>query len=225
MSFFKNIIFALFISILSLSPILVNAISPNIDKKNVLDLPTSASYFIADICNDALKTINTKNITENELYKKFDDILNAKFKIKSIARFALGPKFKLLKDNLKNEYISYFKNMLIKFYAHQFQEFKNAKIAIENSTFKDATKSQLISVKTKVAYKNKVILVEWLVEPVEPNNNCSTNKETPFLISDVKVDNISMKKVQREEITGLLKNKTIDAFMEIFKKDYQTLNV
>lgn len=209
MSFFKKAVYVGLVSLLALSYIPLEARDA---QKEIAAESQSAKSFISDLCNKALKVLNTPSISQENINREFKGILNSGFDIEYTAKFSFGREgYKSFSESQKKDFLNCFENMLIKLYSKRFLEFKDAQISVTN-VLQKTPKDSVIT--TRIIYGKNNILVNWVVKKI--NNS--------FFVRDVLMNNISMKKIQREEVHGLFqKTKNINSFLNEFKRRYATL--
>lgn len=209
MSFLKKAAYGLLIGLLAISYVQVKALDTQ--NKPSVARPENAQNFVLDLCNKALKVLNTPSISQENINREFKGILNSGFDIEYTAKFAFVRGYKSFSDPQKKDFLNCFENMLIKLYSKRFLEFKDAQISVTN-VLQKTPKDSVIT--TRIIYGKNNILVNWVVKKI--NNS--------FFVRDVLMNNISMKKIQREEVHGLFqKTKNINSFLNEFKRRYATL--
>jgi ABC-type transporter MlaC component len=122
---------------------------------------TDPGKVVENICQDALRLINTPGATKQQIATGFKSILEKYFAIENIGKFVLGPKHRQLKEIDLQAFLRSFRNMLIKFYSSSFNDYKSAKISIikvrrEGSAGNHTTVTSSITLPNRPA-----ILVEW----------------------------------------------------------------
>lgn len=208
MLFLKKAVYVGLVSLLALSYIPLEALDA---QKEIAAESQSATSFISDLCNKALKVLNTPSISQENINREFKGILNSGFDIEYTAKFSFGREYKSFSESQKKDFLNCFENMLIKLYSRRFLEFKDAQISVTNVLQK--TPEDCV-ITTRIIYGKNNILVNWVVK--KRNNS--------FFVRDVLMNNISMKKIQREEVHGLFqKTKNINSFLNEFKRRYATL--
>ncbi|MDR1983113.1 MAG: ABC transporter substrate-binding protein [Holosporaceae bacterium] len=164
--------------------------------------------FVKNLGNSAIEIINIPEITEEEVIKKFTDIVESNFAVDSMAKFSLGRHNRLLTTLQKKDFLYCFINMLIKLYVSNFREYKTAKFNIV-SVKKKAKSHYLIDSKVSISGKKDTIIT-WFVL-------CKNG--TPKIYNAV-LNEVSMGQILRAEIQGSIAEKGLDKFMKEFKNKY-----
>jgi ABC-type transporter MlaC component len=167
--------------------------------------------FVQNLGNDAISIINTPEISRDEIIKKFGNIVEANFSVNQMAKFAVGRHAKSLKDGEKNEFLKNFTKMLIKLYASNFEEYKTAKFTVIGQRRK--SENQFI-VESKVVIPGKPeVMIAWHV----------SKNEGKFLITDAVTNEVSIRLILQEQISGIISEKGLQKFLIEFAEKYEEL--
>ncbi len=174
-----------------------------------------AKSFVQDLGDQAISIINKQGISDQQVKKEFTAVLDKKFAMVRIARYAMGASYKLLTEEEKQVFLKWFKNKQIKEYLSQFKEYKKAKLIVKSAVIKGSQSGQvLVNSVVKVPGKKDIDL-SW---SVYPNND--KNSKDKFKIYDVVSNNISISKVQRSECQGIISKKGgLKKFVKYLKEE------
>lgn len=175
--FMKFIIFAF----LLFMPMAVQANSdPAIQAKQ-------AENFIRDLGQDAINAMESTSGDETARRAQFKKILNNKFDMNTISRFAMGRYWAVATDSEKREYTKLFKKMIVDVYTNRFSDYSG----------------QTITVKGAKSAGNKDFIVNSLIvgggQPIRVDWRLRRNK-----VIDVIVEGVSMSVTQRSEFASII---------------------
>ena len=119
-------------------------------------------------------------------------LFNQNASIVTIARAALGHRWRTIDENTKQEFTDAFTRYLVQKYGKQFEEFKGSKLVLERSI--DAGKRGILVHTRLLMPATSPISVKWQV----------WRKTTNFKLIDIIIEDISMLTMEREEIKNRL---------------------
>ncbi|MDR2107371.1 MAG: ABC transporter substrate-binding protein, partial [Holosporaceae bacterium] len=121
--------------------------------------------FVQKLGNRAIAVINTPGISDEEVTKKFTEIVKENFKTDKMTQFALGRYGNKIKPDQKEEFVRCFINMLVKLYASNFKEYKDAKFSVVG--LKQTTdRHYLVTSKVFVPGKREIKIIWGVYEDV-----------------------------------------------------------
>ena len=156
------------------------------------DFTNGAEKFILSLAENAVSSLTSKTITEEERQKRFRKILNSYFDIKGIGKWALGRYWRKASKSEQLEYLVLFENLIVDTYANKFKKYTKEKLTVKNSS----TRGKFVLVKTQInGNKQKPIRIEWRV--TRPNGN--------YKIFDIVIEGVSMIRTQRSEFSSVVR--------------------
>src|SRR5258707_1327912 len=83
--------------------------------------PTSeAASFVQDLVNQAMKSIDNKQLTEQDRANQFRELLGKDFDMPRIGRFVLGRYWNSASDDEKQQFQQLFQEYVVRAYAQRF---------------------------------------------------------------------------------------------------------
>lgn len=176
----------------------------------------SAENFIQDLGDKGIKTLTGKQLAEEERRKRFETLFVEAFDYGRIGKFVLGRFRREISAENMNEYLSLFKDMVVRVYAARFGEYNNEKFTVSGSHVIDK-KIDTMVVSSKIVRPNdSKISIEW---------HMYQDKSGSWKIFDVVVEGVSMALTQRSEFSGILQQGGINQLIEdLRKKKSNTVN-
>lgn len=154
--------------------------------------PSDAAAFINDLLNKALKTLDNKQLSEEERAKTFRDLLDRDFDMPRISRFVLGPYWREASDQEKQQFQKLFEDYVVRSYATRFSEYSGEQVKVTGSRPESETSTL---VQSQVVRQNgPPAKVDWRVR----------KQDNDFKIVDVDVEGVSMVLTQREEFSSVI---------------------
>ena len=173
-----------------LSPNLLNAVTYNSDPK----------IFIFELVEDALKTLDDKNLTQEEKNKSIEEIAKNNVDIRALGLYTLGETRKTLDSNTLERYHDLFEKYLLKSLISRLSDYSSQKFEVIDADKKNA-KYTIVSSKISQSSSQPEIKVDWRVytkDPLKP------------LIRDLIVEGLSLAKTQKEEFASILNSNNND---------------
>ena len=148
---------------------------------------TDAAGFVNELVHQALKSIDNKQVTEQERTNHFRDLLSKDFDMPRIGRFVLGRYWNDASDQDKQQFQQLFQEYLVRAYAQRFDEYNGETVKIMGSRQESETSTL---VQSQILRPNGAppAKVDWRVR----------KGDTGFKIVDVDVEGVSMVLTQRE---------------------------
>ncbi len=173
-----------------LSPNLLNAVTYNSDPK----------VFIFELVEDALKTLDDKNLTQEEKNKSIEEIAKNNVDIRALGLYTLGETRKTLDSNTLERYHDLFEKYLLKSLISRLSDYSSKKFEVIDADKKNA-KYTIVNSKISQSSSQPEIKVDWRVytkDPLKP------------LIRDLIVEGLSLAKTQKEEFASILNSNNND---------------
>jgi len=168
----------------------VNAVSYNSDPK----------FFIQELVNDALETLNDKSISKEKKAKVVEKIAKENVDIKAIGFYTLGELRKTISPESLEKYNNLFEEYFLKNLTSRLSDYSANKFEVLEADQKNA---KYTIVKSRVAKSSTQpeIKIDWRVytkDPLKP------------LIRDLVVEGLSLAKTQKEEFASILSSNNND---------------
>jgi phospholipid transport system substrate-binding protein len=149
--------------------------------------------FINELVNDALKTLDNKQLTTEDRDKEFRRLLDTDFDIPRIARFVLGRYWNEASDQDKQQFQKLFEEYIVRSYAQRFSQYSGEQVKVVGSRPESET-STLVQSQVIRASGAPPAKVDWRVR----------KDGGAFKIIDVDVEGVSMVLTQREEFSSVI---------------------
>ena len=150
-----------------------------------------AEAFVENLGSNIIQVVN-EEITVREKQRKLLELFQKNANTMTIARAALGSKWRTLSAVTRLDFANAFTDYLVKKYGKQFDEFRGASLVLERSV--DAGKRG-VSVNTRLIMPGtSPVSIKWQV----------WQKTDSFKLIDIIIEDISMLTMEREEIKNRL---------------------
>mgnify|MGYP001190560866 FL=1 len=156
--------------------------------------------FIAELVDDAIKTLGNKSVSKADKAKKIETIALENVDIDAIAMYTLGSIRKTLDQNTLKKYQELFKKYLLKSLTSRFTDYSNSKFEVISADQKSETTTIVLS-KILESSSQPEIKIEWRV---------FTKNPTKPLIRDLRVEGLSIARTQKEEFGSILNSNNND---------------
>ena len=150
-----------------------------------------AEAFIENLGSNIIQVVNEK-ITVSEKQRKLLELFQNNANTMTIARAALGSKWRTLSAVTRLDFANAFTDYLVKKYGKQFDEFRGASLVLERSV--DAGKRGVLVNTRLIMPGTSPVSIKWQV----------WQKTDSFKLIDIIIEDISMLTMEREEIKNRL---------------------
>ena len=175
---------------LSLVLIGTNSFSYNSDPK----------IFIAELINDATKTLSDKNISKVNKNKKIENIALENVDINALSMYTLGQIRKTLDQDVLNKYKNLFQKYFLKSLTSRLTDYSEQQFEVISADQKSETYT-IVSSKILKSSSQPEIKINWRVYTKNPDKP---------LIRDLIVEGLSLAKTQKEEFASILNSNNND---------------
>ena len=180
---------------------------------NAFSYNAEPKIFIAELLNDAVETLNNKNISKKDKNKKIEIIALENVDIKALGMYTLGGVRKTLdKDTLK-KYENLFEKYFLKSLTSRLSDYSKQKFEILSADQKSETYT-IVNSRIMESSSQPEIKISWRVYTKDP---------TKPLIRDLIVEGLSLAKTQKEEFTSILNSNNNDINI-LFSKLQEFIN-
>ena len=150
-----------------------------------------AEAFIENLGSNIIQVVD-EEITVSEKQQKLLELFQNNANTMTIARAALGSKWRTLSAKTRLDFANAFTDYLVKKYGKQFDEFRGASLVLERSV--DAGKRGVLVNTRLIMPGTSPVSIKWQV----------WQKTDSFKLIDIIIEDISMLTMEREEIKNRL---------------------
>jgi phospholipid transport system substrate-binding protein len=203
----RKTFFFFFFTFLFLS---VKGIADNVSEKDLSQAKDgkNAENFIQDLGDKGIKTLTGKDLSEGERRKRFEALFVVAFDYDRIGKFVLGRFRRQINEADMKEYLSLFKDMVVRVYAARFGEYNQETFKVSGSRVIDKKVDTMIVSSKIIRPNDSKIALEW---------HMYQDKTGGFKIFDVVVEGVSMALTQRSEFSAILQQGGIKKLIEDLK--------
>ena len=155
---------------------------------------SNPKIFIAELVDDAIKTLSNKNITIIDKNKKIESIALQNVDLEAIAMYSLGPIRKNLDQKDLETYKVLFEKYFLKSLTSRLTDYSSQKFQVLGAEQKSSDYT-IVSSKIIESSSQPEIKIEWRIYTKDP---------TKPLIRDLIVEGLSLAKTQQEEFASIL---------------------
>jgi len=154
----------------------------------------NAEAFISTLASDALTTLSAK-LSEADLEKRFQSLLEKNFDMPRIARFVLGRYWNSATDQEKQDFQKLFEAYVVRAYSVRFSEYSGETVKVTSSR---PQSQDTVIVASQILQPDNAppVKVDWIVR----------KNADDFRISDVSVDGVSMVLTQKQEFAAVIEH-------------------
>ena len=150
--------------------------------------------FIAELVNDATKTLSDKSISKADKAKKIETIALENVDIDAIAMYTLGNVRKSLDQDTLKRYKELFQKYFLKSLTSRLTDYSDKKFEVVSAEQKSETTTIVIS-KIIGSSSQPELKIEWRIYTKDPAKP---------LIRDLRVEGLSIARTQKEEFSSIL---------------------
>ena len=150
-----------------------------------------AGEFISRVGQEAISTLTSKKMSDEEREDRFREILNRTFRLKQIARFTLGRYWRRATENQKKEYVGLFEDFIVQAYTARFKAYSGETFNV--GKVRDINDRDKIVQSALILTDGRKIPVHWRVR-----------RGGDYKIIDVLVEGVSMAITQRDEFASII---------------------
>ena len=169
--------------------------------------------FIAELVNDATKTLSDKSISKADKAKKIETIALENVDIDAIAMYTLGSVRKSLDQDTLKRYKELFQKYFLKSLTSRLTDYSDKKFEVVSAEQKSETTTIVIS-KIIGSSSQPELKIEWRIYTKDPAKP---------LIRDLRVEGLSIARTQKEEFSSILNSNNNDVNV-LFSKLEEFIN-
>ena len=156
--------------------------------------------FIAELVDDAIKTLSDKNVSIAEKNKKVEIIALENVDVEALSMYTLGPIRKTLDKTTIKQYKNLFEKYFLKSLTSRLTDYSSQTFEVLGSEQKSETYT-IVNSKIVESSAQPEIKIDWRVYTKNP---------TKPLIRDLIVEGLSLAKTQKEEFSSILNSNNND---------------
>ena len=167
---------------------------------NSFSYNSDPKIFIAELVDDATKTLSDKSISKADKAKKVESIALENVDIDAISKYTLGTIRKTLDQDTLKKYKELFKKYFLKSLTSRLSDYSEQKFEVLSVEQKTETTTIVTSRIVKSSTQPE-LKVEWRIytkNPMKP------------LIRDLRVEGLSIGRTQKEEFSSILNSNNND---------------
>jgi phospholipid transport system substrate-binding protein len=168
--------------------------------------------FIEQLASQAIKVLSSPEGSLKEREDKFRTLLRDDFAMNDIGRFVVGPYWRRMNPEQRNEYLKLFSEWILKTYSIRLGGYSGEQFQVLNTT---PAGQRDVLVKTRI---NKTggnsFNASWRVRKIDGG----------YKIIDIYVEGVSMAITQRSEFESILQRQGIDGLLSMLKDKVQKLS-
>lgn len=151
-----------------------------------------AEDFVQNLAQTAIDFLSDDSLSQDEKTKKFDALLNKRFDMRSIGRFALGRYWRAASPAQQKDYLDMFNEMILEVYSRRFSEYKGQTIEVVSSR-PEGKRDILVSSLIKESNAPDIRL-DWRIRTTDGT----------YKVIDIIVEGVSMALTQRSDFAAVI---------------------
>ena len=167
---------------------------------NSFSYNSDPKIFIAELIDDATKTLSDKSISKADKEKKIESITLENVDIDAISMYTLGSIRKTLDQDTLKKYKELFKKYFLKSLTSRLTDYSEQKFEVLSVEQKTET-TTIVTSRIVKSSSQPELKVEWRIytkNPMKP------------LIRDLRVEGLSIARTQKEEFASILRSNNND---------------
>ncbi|MCK9994215.1 MAG: phospholipid transport system substrate-binding protein [Alphaproteobacteria bacterium] len=177
---------------LSAAIMLAALLTPVFSVVSVRAAPDTAA-FVENLTYTAFATLGNHNITEQERFAKFSDLLHSRVDMPRIGRFVLGANWRQASPEQQAEYQKLFSDYVVSAFAGRLQEYTDSQITIKSST-PTGKGEHIVSTLIRNPKNPEPVKVDWRLR----------ENAGALQVLDMTIEGVSMALTQRSEFSSLI---------------------
>lgn len=152
----------------------------------------SAKKFISQMGARGINFLGDPNMSQEAKTREFAKLLNESFDMDTIGRFALGNYWRSASAEQRREYLSLFKEMIIRTYAKRFSDYKGQEFDVQSA--RPINEKDMMVTSFIVPEGNPKVQVDWRVR----------SRGNGYKVVDIVVEGVSMTQTQRSDFASVI---------------------
>lgn len=168
--------------------------------------PSSAAGFVKTLGDSAIAVLTDKNTDRSERRRRYRELLDAGFAVKTIARFVIGRYWRMATPEQRDEYLRLFREFVLETYASRLDSYAGEKFKIVSAKPLD-NKDTIVA--TEIGSGDgPPIRVDYRVRRRDDN----------YKIVDVMVEGVSLITTQRQEFASIINRDGIEGLLALLRE-------
>jgi phospholipid transport system substrate-binding protein len=151
-----------------------------------------AEGFIEELANNAIDFLSDEELSKDQRINKFKALLENRFDMRTIGRFALGRYWRAASEAQRSEYDRLFEKMIVDVYSARFEDYGGQTLSITGSRAEG--KNDAIVMSSITQDNGPDVRVDWRVR----------YKDGRYRVIDVIVEGVSMALTQRSDFASVI---------------------
>ena len=168
---------------------------------------SNPKIFIAELVDDAIKTLSDQNVSITDKNKKIETIALENVDIEALGMYTLGPIRKTLDETTLEKYENLFETYFLKSLTSRLTDYSSQKFEVLGAEQKSEAYT-IVKSKIVESSSQPEIKIDWRVYTKDPAKP---------LIRDLIVEGLSLAKTQKEEFASILNSNNNDVSI-LFEK-------
>tara|TARA_Y100000590_G_scaffold364315_2_gene422634 strand:- start:19140 stop:19850 length:711 start_codon:yes stop_codon:yes gene_type:complete len=152
-----------------------------------------AEAFINDLAKTAIGFLSNEALSTQDKEKQFKKLLNNRFDMRSIGRFAMGRYWRTASTDQQKEYLTLFNDMIVQVYSRRFSEYQGQ--AIEVISSRPEGKRDILVASFIKQDNGPDVRLDWRLR---------TGKDGKLKVIDIVVEGVSMALTQRSDFASVI---------------------
>lgn len=155
-----------------------------------------AKEFLDTLSNKALQSLTVKGVPRPERIKKFRDLFNDYFAVKTIGKWILGRYWRKASPEQQKEYLGLFEDLIVVSYVDRFAQYTGNGLKVTKTL---AHNAKVATVFSEIAQPNstQAVRVDWRIG----------QRSNGHKILDVVVEGTSMSQTMRSDFGSIIRQK------------------
>lgn len=152
-----------------------------------------AEAFIKELAKTAIGFLSDEALSTQDKEKQFKKLLNNRFDMRSIGRFAMGRYWRTASTDQQKEYLTLFNDMIVQVYSRRFSEYQGQ--AIEVISSRPEGKRDILVASVIKQDNGPDVSLDWRLR---------TGKDGKLKVIDIVVEGVSMALTQRSDFASVI---------------------
>ena len=152
-----------------------------------------AESFVRTLAHDVIAMLSDPERTDEQKTSEFRSLIEDRFDVPVVGRFALGPYWRAASESQRSEYLTVFLDYIVSTYALSFRQFSDETLQVNGSREINETEAIVSSVIVRPAAEN--IFVDWHVR----------NANAGYKVIDVLFEGLRLGLTLRDEFSTVIR--------------------
>ena len=152
-----------------------------------------AESFVRALADDATALLSNPELTDEQQISEFRSLIEDRFDVPVVGRFALGPYWRAASESQRSEYLTVFLDYIVSTYALRFRQFSDETLQVNGSREINEMEAIVSSVIVRPAAED--IFVDWHVR----------NTNAGYKVIDVLFEGLRLALTLRDEFSTVIR--------------------